>query len=268
MVGTLRTETLTLVCAVVVASSGCGGQSQSGYAASPAPRPASYDGLFSGPQPWTTDVSGAEESDRSDAIVQALSSMGGWGGDNALQIDFSIPVFSPTATRRAATWSAPTTTAGAERHATAFPPRCRFRWTPTSKGHRISRVTPQATAWGRVTVICSSPTATAGGSTRPIKPLQKVKPSRRKAFSYGISIRSIRRPYAATSARALTPPASRSPLSPRPPTKLPLAQSLMRFDSYSRTTESRNPSTSDQPPMPVVRQVPIQTHLPTACGFG
>lgn len=93
MVGTLRTETLTLVCAVVVASSGCGGQSQSGYAASPAPRPASYDGLFSGPQPWTTDVSGAEESDRSDAIVQALSSMGGWGGDNALQIDFSIPVF-------------------------------------------------------------------------------------------------------------------------------------------------------------------------------
>lgn len=50
--------------------------------------------MFSGAQPWTKDVSGAPKSDRSDAIIGALSSMGGWGTDNALQIDFSIPVFS------------------------------------------------------------------------------------------------------------------------------------------------------------------------------
>lgn len=49
--------------------------------------------LFDGLQPWTTDVSGAAKSERSDAIIQALRDMGGWGTDNALQTDFSIPVF-------------------------------------------------------------------------------------------------------------------------------------------------------------------------------
>ena len=50
-------------------------------------------GLFSGAQPWTADVSGASVSDRSEAIINALNGMGGWGTDNALQTDFSIPVF-------------------------------------------------------------------------------------------------------------------------------------------------------------------------------
>ena len=42
---------------------------------------------------WTVDVSGAEKSDRSDAIIGALSGMGGWGTENELQIDFSNAVF-------------------------------------------------------------------------------------------------------------------------------------------------------------------------------
>ncbi len=51
------------------------------------------DGLFTGAQPWTTDVSGAAKSDRSDAIIQTLAKMGGWGTDNKFQIDFSVPIF-------------------------------------------------------------------------------------------------------------------------------------------------------------------------------
>ena len=53
--------------------------------------------MFTNPEPWTLDVSGAAKSDRSDAILQTLSDLGGWGNDNALQIDFSIPIFSADA---------------------------------------------------------------------------------------------------------------------------------------------------------------------------
>jgi serine/threonine-protein kinase len=49
--------------------------------------------MFSGTQPWTVDVSGAPKSDRSDAIIGALSAAGGWGTENRLQIDFSNAVF-------------------------------------------------------------------------------------------------------------------------------------------------------------------------------
>jgi hypothetical protein len=49
-------------------------------------------GVFEQPEPWTLDVSGVAKSTRSDAIIAALDSMGGWGGGN-LQIDFSIPLF-------------------------------------------------------------------------------------------------------------------------------------------------------------------------------
>ncbi|MFI5506644.1 protein kinase [Mycobacterium sp. NPDC051804] len=48
--------------------------------------------MFSGTQPWTVDVSGAPKSDRSDAIIGALSAAGGWGTENRLQIDFSNAV--------------------------------------------------------------------------------------------------------------------------------------------------------------------------------
>jgi hypothetical protein len=65
----------------------------SSSSAPPAPAAVADGAMFSGAQPWTTDVSGAPTSERSDAIIAALSGMGGWGTDNALRIDFSIPVF-------------------------------------------------------------------------------------------------------------------------------------------------------------------------------
>jgi serine/threonine-protein kinase len=45
-------------------------------------------------QPWTVDVAGAAKSDRSDAILAALTAAGGWGNDNVLQTDFSISIFN------------------------------------------------------------------------------------------------------------------------------------------------------------------------------
>jgi hypothetical protein len=45
-------------------------------------------------QPWAVDVSGAAKSDRSDAILAALTAAGGWGNDNVLQTDFSISIFN------------------------------------------------------------------------------------------------------------------------------------------------------------------------------
>ncbi len=50
-------------------------------------------GLFAAEEPWNIDVSGAEKSQRSDAIIATLSDLGGWGNDNRLQTDFSIPIF-------------------------------------------------------------------------------------------------------------------------------------------------------------------------------
>src|SRR4029078_8183916 len=43
-------------------------------------------------QPWPADVSGAAKSDRSDAILQTLSDLGGWGNGNVLQTDFAIAI--------------------------------------------------------------------------------------------------------------------------------------------------------------------------------
>ena len=58
------------------------------------PKPVTTAALFAAAEPWTTDVSGAAKSDRSDAILAALSDAGGWGNDNVLQTDFSIPIFN------------------------------------------------------------------------------------------------------------------------------------------------------------------------------
>jgi predicted Ser/Thr protein kinase len=60
--------------------------------APPAPPPPG-GAMFSGTQPWTVDVAGAAKSERSDAIIGALTAAGGWGTDNRLQIDFSNAVF-------------------------------------------------------------------------------------------------------------------------------------------------------------------------------
>ncbi len=53
-------------------------------------------GIFEVPEPWTKDVSAAPKDARSDAIIGALSSSGGWGGGK-LEIDFSIAVFTADA---------------------------------------------------------------------------------------------------------------------------------------------------------------------------
>src|SRR5579862_5408732 len=50
-------------------------------------------GIFEQPEPWTTDVSALAKDPRSDAIIAALVSSGGWGDGNRLDIDFSIPLF-------------------------------------------------------------------------------------------------------------------------------------------------------------------------------
>ena len=88
-----------VVCATALACIGCSNETESKEskpapsASSASPKPTAASGLFSQPEPWTTDVSTAAKSDRSDAIIQALNNMGGWGNDNAFQIDFSIPIF-------------------------------------------------------------------------------------------------------------------------------------------------------------------------------
>ncbi|MGU3503272.1 serine/threonine-protein kinase [Mycobacterium sp. C31M] len=89
---------VAVVVAAVVVTGGSDAPTPTASPTAPAPnstpRPApSTSGIFAGPQPWTADVSGAPRSERSDAIIAALSAAGGWGTDNNLQIDFSNAVF-------------------------------------------------------------------------------------------------------------------------------------------------------------------------------
>ena len=71
-------------------SAGTGGSSTATGGATGTP---TVGGLFGQPEPWTKDVSALTKDARSDAIIAALKSMGGWGNSNKLQIDFSIPLF-------------------------------------------------------------------------------------------------------------------------------------------------------------------------------
>jgi hypothetical protein len=64
---------------------------QTGTASS---HPAAGGGFSNSAQPWTSDVSGSAKSGRSDAILQTLTQLGGWGNDNVLQTDFSISIFN------------------------------------------------------------------------------------------------------------------------------------------------------------------------------
>ena len=73
----------------------------------PAPQPSgsspgtpSPGGLFGGSQPWTTDVSGAPASERSAAVLDALTRAGGWGNSDVLQVDFGMPVLTADANTR------------------------------------------------------------------------------------------------------------------------------------------------------------------------
>jgi hypothetical protein len=87
---------------VVATCIGCGGgdkgeasSTAKGTGAAGATNAAPANGaMFNAAQPWTSDVSGSAKSDRSDAIISTLSDLGGWGNDNVLQADFSIPIFT------------------------------------------------------------------------------------------------------------------------------------------------------------------------------
>ena len=57
--------------------------------------------MFSAANPWTKDVSASPVSERSAAITQALTDLGGWGNEIKFQVDFAIPVFfADKATKR------------------------------------------------------------------------------------------------------------------------------------------------------------------------
>ena len=71
------------------------------------PEAAAPAGLFAAPQPWTKDVSGLAPSERSEAVVGALTSLGGWGNGNRLQIDFSMPLLVADAATPRGTITAP-----------------------------------------------------------------------------------------------------------------------------------------------------------------
>ena len=88
--------TFAVLCVTAAMCIGCAGGAGNEAAkptAAPDSRSNTADGLFRVAQPWTKDVSGAAKSDRSDAIIATLAELGGWGNDNALQTDFSIPIF-------------------------------------------------------------------------------------------------------------------------------------------------------------------------------
>lgn len=81
----VRFSVFAVLCAAAVS---CSGSADNKLASE-----ASAEPNASAAQPWTTDVSVAAKSERSDAIIQALNDLGGWGNGNRFQTDFSIPVF-------------------------------------------------------------------------------------------------------------------------------------------------------------------------------
>lgn len=98
-----RLSTFAVVCITAMVCTACGthtvsspgpSASAAGSETGSATVEPATDGAFSSAQPWTSDVSAAAKSDRSDAILQTLNDAGGWGNDNVLQTDFSISIFN------------------------------------------------------------------------------------------------------------------------------------------------------------------------------
>jgi hypothetical protein len=77
---------------VILTAPACGSGAVVQGTAQPAPSRSATGGLFTGEQPWTTDVAALPPADRSDAIIAALNDLGGWGNGNVLQTDFSMPI--------------------------------------------------------------------------------------------------------------------------------------------------------------------------------
>ncbi len=122
--------------------------------------PAATGGTFSGSeQPWTVDVSGAAKSERSDAILAALTDAGGWGNDNVLQTDFSISIFNADGSTPRMNVVGIEDYCGGGPTATVFPLKCRCPTARTSKGRRTFPATYRVTPKGRATAICWSRTA-------------------------------------------------------------------------------------------------------------
>ncbi len=88
------TRTIWLAVLAVAAA----GTGASGRQPARAGRTSSMGGLFEQPEPWTKNVSALAKDARSDAIIAALKSLGGWGHGNRLQIDFSLPLLVANAT--------------------------------------------------------------------------------------------------------------------------------------------------------------------------
>jgi hypothetical protein len=63
--------------------------------------------LFAAPEPWTRDVSALAPAERSDRIIAALTDLGGWGGGNRLQTDFSIALLTADGSTPRQTITAP-----------------------------------------------------------------------------------------------------------------------------------------------------------------
>jgi hypothetical protein len=82
---------------VVLTSCGSAAPPSSPPTRPPSPGTPSSGGLFAGSQPWTTDVAGAPTSERSTAVLDALTRAGGWGNGNVLQVDFAMPVLTADA---------------------------------------------------------------------------------------------------------------------------------------------------------------------------
>lgn len=91
---TRRRRSIVVAIALVVSSAACANVTIAGQAGPAGSNPSvggpANGGLFAVPEPWTKDVSGLAPSERSDGIIAALTSLGGWGSSNRLQTDFSL----------------------------------------------------------------------------------------------------------------------------------------------------------------------------------
>ena len=96
---TSRSNSLALAALVCVFGAGCErsvagtAEVHAGQTSSTIGAQAAGGGMFSAPEPWTADVSASSVSDRSDAVIAALSAAGGWGNGNTFQTDFAITIF-------------------------------------------------------------------------------------------------------------------------------------------------------------------------------
>ena len=234
-----RFGVLALLCLTAVSCSGSAdNKPTSGASAEPTAtaKPSARGDLFSGAQPWTTDVSGARSPPQRCDHSVALRP-GGWGNGNAFQTDFSIPVFFADAAHRGCKSSAPTNTASTAPTATRCRRRCRSRRTPPSKARPTSRAISRATPRPRVTAICSS-------SKRCREALRGLPGQLRRAmiitavgfFVWDLTKIVPGRPSAASSAPVPTPPVSRSPRSPPTADEVASGESITRCASSCRTT--------------------------------